>query len=187
MNLTKNERKTLKLLLENAKISDSTIAEKLKISSQAVGKIRRKLENTIIDSYTINLNYSKLGINAFAIVLARLTPEGLDKGELEIEQKLLEEPHIIQIYRLPNQDSTHIIMYGFKNLEELDDFFHSNKKRQELHRFIENKEMFTFSNHSLIKNSPKQLFQKVIDNLEIEPSKVVFSEIESFKKKINSK
>ena len=70
MMLSNNEKKVLKLLLKNPKISDSTMALKLKISSRAVGKIRRKLEKTVIDSYTLNLNYSKLGIHTFAIALA---------------------------------------------------------------------------------------------------------------------
>jgi len=186
MKLTKNEKKVLKLLLENAKISDLAIASKLKISSQAVGKIRKKLEKKIIDSYTVNLNYNKLGINVFAISLSKLTAEGLDKGELEIEKKLLENPHIIQVYRLPNQSPTHIILYGFQDLEELDDFFHSTQKKQQLHKFIESQQLFTFSNHSLIKNNPIQLFQKVIDNLEARPKKgnLRFAEIENFKKRL---
>ena len=185
MRLTKNEKKTLKLLLNNAKISDSAIAKKLKISSQAVGKIRRKLEKTVIDSYTLKLNYYRLGIQTFAVSIAKITQDGLDKGELEIEQKLLETPHIIQVYRIPSGSSTHIILYGFKDLNELDSFFHSPKKKQDLHKFIENQNLFTFSHNSLIKNDPVQLFHKVIDSLGTEPLNG-FVEIEKFKKKFYS-
>jgi DNA-binding Lrp family transcriptional regulator len=184
MNLTKNEKKVLKLLLENARISDSSIAEKLKISSQAVGKIRRKLESTIIDSYTINLNYSKLGIKTFAIALAKLTPEGLDKGELEVEKKLLDNPNIIQVFRLPHGSLTHSILYGFKDVDELDEFFHSSQKKKDLHNFIENKELLTFSHNSLIKNSPVELFHKIIDDFGVQTEKIEFKEIENFKKRL---
>ena len=182
--LTINEKKALKLLLENAKISDSAIALKLKISSQAVGKIRRKLEKTIIDSYTLNLNYSKLGIQTFAIALAKLTMGGLDKGELEVEKKLLDNPYIIQVYRLPHGNLTHAILYGFQDVSELDNFFHSPTHKKELHNFIENKELFTFSHNSLIKNSPVQLFNKVIDELGNSFSKNGFKEIENFKRRL---
>ncbi len=175
MRLTKNEKKTLKLLLNNSRITDSEIASKLNISSQAVGKIRKKLESTIIDSYTLNLSYSKLGIHTFAITIARLTPEGLTKGELEVEQRLLMDPHVIQVYRLPSSSSTHIILYGFKDLNELDSFFHCTRRKQELHKYIENKEVFTFSHNSLIKNNPIQLFHNRIDNLEKEPMKNDFN------------
>jgi DNA-binding Lrp family transcriptional regulator len=160
---TRNEKKTLKLLLENAKISDSMIASKLKISSQAVGKIRRKLEKTVIDSYTINLNYEKLGIRTFSISIVKLTLDGLEKGEKEIEQKFLEDPHIIHAYRLPRGDSVYVLLCGFKDMEELDLFFSSIKKKKELHKYIENKELFVFSHNSLIKSNPSQLFSKKID------------------------
>ena len=184
MRLTRNEKKTLKLLLSNARITDSAIASKLKISNQAVGKIRKKLEDTVIDSYTLNLNYAKLGVRTFTISIAKLTLEGLDKGELEVEQKLLEDPNIIKVYRLPSGGSTHIILYGFKDMNELDSFFHSTKKKRELHNFIENREVFTFSHNSLIKDSPIQLFHKVIDNLGSEDPNPEFNELEKYKKKL---
>ena len=184
MRLTKNEKKVLKLLLNNARISDSLIAGKLKISSQAVGKIRKKLEKTIIDSYTINLNYPKLGIKTFAIALSKLTSDGLDKGELEVEKKLLNNENIIQVYRLPSGRFTHAILYGFEDIQELDEFFHSQKQKKDLHSFIENEELFTFSHNSLVKNNPIQLFNKIIDNLGTQKGKIQFREIENFKKRL---
>ena len=184
MKLTKNEKETLKLLLDNSRIPDTEIAPKLNISSVAVGKIRRKLESSIIESYTLNLNYSRLGIQTFAIAIAKLTKEGLDKGELEVEQKLLKNHHIINVYRIPKGSSTHIILYGFQDMTELDDFFHSAKLKQELHNFIETQDLFTFSHNSLIKNSPIQLVHKVIDNLGTKDSEIKFNELENFKNKL---
>jgi DNA-binding Lrp family transcriptional regulator len=183
MKLTKNEKKVLKILLENAKITDSLIAEKLKISSQAVGKIRKKLENSVIDSYTINLNYSKLGIKAFAISLSKLTYEGLDFGELEIEKKLLSISNVIQVCRLPNSYATHVILYGFEDLSTLDEFFHSKKNNQELFKYLENKDLFTFSHNSLIKNDPSQLFKIAID-ASSSPKFMTIPELEKFKQRL---
>jgi len=182
--LTKNEKETLKLLLSNSRVSDSKIASNLKISSVAVGKIRRKLESSVIESYSLNLNYSKLGIQTFAIAIAKLTKEGLDMGELEVEQKLLENPHIISVYRIPQGSSTHIVLYGFKDMGELDNFFHSPKIKKELHNFIETRDLFTFSHHSLIKNSPIQLFHKAIEGLGTKISELKFNELENFKKRL---
>lgn len=151
-------------------MSDSSIAKKLNISSQAVGKIRRKLEEGYIQSYTTNLNYAKLGIQTFAVALAKITSEGLDLGELELEQKLLHNPHSIHVYRLPSQNITHIIIYGFRDTEELDRFFHSPIHKADLHQYLEHKEMHIFSYHSLIKANPNTLFQKIINEYEQEPS-----------------
>ena len=182
--LTRNEKETLKLLLGNSRVSDSKIASNLKISSVAVGKIRRKLESSVIESYSLNLNYSKLGIQTFAIAIAKLTKEGLDMGELEVEQRLLENLHIISVYRIPQGSSTHIILHGFKDMRELDNFFHSPKVKKELHNFIETKDLFTFSHHSLIKNSPVQLFREAIEGLGTKISELRFNELEKFKKRL---
>jgi len=184
MKLTINEKKTLKLLLENSRISDSEIANKLNISSQAVGKIRRKLEANIIDSYSVNLNYSKLGIQTFAISIAKITSDGMDKGELGVEQNLMNNPHIINVYRIPKGSSTHVILYGFKDMNELDEFFHSPNMKKEIHSLIETHDLFTFSHNSLIKNNPNQLFHKVIDNLGKKSSEIKFAELENFKKRL---
>jgi len=183
MELTKNEKKILKLLLDNSRINDSEIASKIGISSQAVGKIRRKLESTIIDSYTVNLNYSKLGITIFAIAVAKLTKEGLDKGQLEVEQELLRIPHVINVYRIPKLSATHIIMYGFSDINELDNFFYSPKIRNQLHNYIETQELFTFSHNSLIKKNSTQLLHKAIDELGLKSSTLGFTELANFKKR----
>jgi DNA-binding Lrp family transcriptional regulator len=185
MNLTRNEKRALKLLLENAKISDSTIASILKISSQAVGKIRRKLEKTVIDSYTINLNYQKIGIHTFAMGTAKLTQEGQDKGTLEIEQKLLDDPHILQVCRLPKGNTKYAILYGFRDMNELDFFFHSPHKKKDMHNYLELEEINTFSHNSLIKNSPINLFFKMIDNLGTDTAKHGFREIEKKRNRVN--
>ena len=163
MKFTKNEKKVLDLLLENAKVTDSFIAGKLKISNQAIGKIRKKLDYSIIDSYSVNINYAKVGIRAFAISLSRLTSEGLEKGSGFVEKMLIGVPNIIQVHRLPNSSYTHILFYGFRDLEELDDFFHPRLSKDKLFRFIENKEIFTFSHNSLVKNDSSGIFKMVLD------------------------
>ncbi len=181
--LTRNEKRVLKELLRNARASDSEIASVLGITSQAIGKIRRKLETTVIQGYSADLNYSKLGIKIFAIAIAKLTREGRDKGELEVEQELLRNPHVISVYRIPKTSSTHILLYGFRDMNELDEFFHSLKIRKWLHDFIETQELFTFSHNSLVKNSPAQLFSKVIE--EGEKGERYFSELKAFKKRLS--
>ncbi len=72
MKLTRNEKGVLKLLLENGRIADVDMASKLKISTQAVGKIRRKLEEkNVITGYTCNLNLEKLGLNVLTLTLTK--------------------------------------------------------------------------------------------------------------------
>ena len=185
MDLTKNEKKVLKMLIENSRITDSEIALKLDISSQAVGKIRRKLEHSVIEGYTVDVNYAKLGISIFAVAIARLTGEGLDMGQLEVEQELQSIPHVIHVYRIPKVSATHIILYGFSDMQELDSFFYSPKIRQQLHRYIETQELYTFSHNSLVKWNPKQLLRKAIDDVGTKHAMLQFKEIQKFKKRMS--
>ena len=134
VNLTRNERKSLNLLLENGRITDTEIAKKLKITKQAVGKIRRKLEGLeIIKGYRAELDYGKLGINTFAIAILKFTPKSWEElGELGIEKKIAELSHVIDVYRIPEGSATHIALCGFKDLTELDRYF---RKFQSLSSF----------------------------------------------------
>ncbi|MCK4491489.1 MAG: winged helix-turn-helix transcriptional regulator, partial [Candidatus Altiarchaeales archaeon] len=76
MKLIRNEKGVLKFLIENGRVSDKEISRKLDITSQAVGKIRRKLEASgIIKGYSTIVDYEKLGINVMAIALFKFTPE----------------------------------------------------------------------------------------------------------------
>ncbi len=179
MKLTRNDKKILKLLLENSRISDRKIASKLKISSQAVGKIRKKLEETVIDSYTLKIDCSKFGINIYALTRIKLSREGLEKGGPEIEKILYDNPHTIHIYRIAGY-SSHVILYGFKDMNELDYFFHSPEMKEELHKFIETQEFFTFSHKGMVKNNPVKLFHKAIDDM---GSRISRMNLENFKEK----
>lgn len=174
MGLTRNERKILKMLLDNSRISDREISDQLRITSQAVGKIRRKLEDTVIESYTMNLDCSKLNIRMFAMGVARLTNEGSEIGELEVERKLKQIPHVMNVYRVTSGKADYIILYGFRDLNELDCFFHCPEMKGRIHNLIKNQDLFTFSNHGMIKNNPIQLFRKVVDDMSIKPLKINF-------------
>jgi DNA-binding Lrp family transcriptional regulator len=126
---------------------------------------KRKMRLTKNEKKTLKmlLENAKISDSTLSISIAKLTSEGLEKGEKEIEQKLLETPHVIQLYKMPSRGTTYLILFGFRNMEELDSFFSSTKKKNELHKFTENKELFIFSHNNLIKNSSSQLFNKVID------------------------
>lgn len=179
--LSKNEKTVLKLLIENSKTTDSEIANKLNITSQAVGKIRKRLEDNIIDSYSVNLKYEKLNIKMFAIAIAKITSEGLEKGHLEVESKLLNENNIIQIFRLPRGNETHLMIMGFNDITQLDDYYHSASKINEIHKYIQTKKLYTMSHNSMIKNNPKQLFNMIINQNDTNNPKNQLKEITDIK------
>jgi Lrp/AsnC family leucine-responsive transcriptional regulator len=163
MKLTRNEKRTLKFLIENGRATDADIARSLNITPQAVGKIRKKLETEcIIKGYTTSVDYEKVGIKVMAIALFKFTPEARKTilTEEDITQRI-KGPHIINFFRVPEGDVTHMVVYGFRSLEELDHYFHI--LQTERGHISEIKELFIFSSKSIRKASDKELLTKVIE------------------------
>ncbi len=154
--LTKNEKFVLKELIDNGRTSDSSVAKKLKISVQAVRKIRKKFEgNGIIKKYSTIIDYEKIGIKAFAIVQMKITEKGL-----KAKTNLFESPNIIGSFKLPETNITNIFIAGFSSLESLDDYF--TKLKQKYSGLIEIQKINVFSNVGLMKNSPAGLLKGMV-------------------------
>lgn len=163
MRFTKNEKRVLNLLVDNSKLSDTTIAQKLKISSQAIGRIRKKLENTVIKNYTLDLDLSKMGVSIFVLARARLTSDGLKLGKEKAEERIINEPYIIAYYEIFEGAYSYIISTAFKDMTELKNFFHSMEKRENLHRFIKIDIMHSIPYTAILKNCPKSFLHKIIN------------------------
>lgn len=157
LRLTKNEKFVLTQLIDNGRVSDTSIAEKLKISTQAVRKIRKKFENNkIIKKYSAIIDYEKIGIKAFAVVQLKITEKGL-KAKID----LFNSPNIIGSFKLPETNITNIFIAGFESLEELDHYFAEIKR--EYSGLIEIQKINILSNNGLMKNSPAELLKKKIE------------------------
>ena len=103
--LTKNQKKVLKLLLDNAKLSDTSIANELNISSQAIGRIRKRLEEEMINGYTLELDLNKLEVKNYMTCEIKLTEEGKELGEKKVNEIILQKPEIIYLSPLINNNS----------------------------------------------------------------------------------
>lgn len=159
LKLAKNEKFVLNELIDDGRASDTSIAKKLKISTQAAWKIRKKLESKgVIGKYSAVVNYEKVGIRAFAIVQLKITEKGL-KSNMD----LFDSPNIIGSFRLPETNITNIFIAGFNSIEELDNYFAEIKKKYS--GLIEIQKMNIFSNIGLMKNSPAELLKKKIMEL----------------------
>lgn len=164
MKLTRNEKTVLRKLLENSRTSDSDIARKLRITAQAVGKIRKKLENLgIIKGYSMIVDYEKLGIKVFAVALFKYLPEIVGKlGEGDIIERI-KGPHIINFYRVPEGDVTHIVVYGFRSMDDLDNYFHVLQIGRG--HVSEIRKLYVFSSRSLMKHSDSELINWILDEM----------------------
>lgn len=162
MKLTRNERLTISFLIKNARTTDTEIARKLNISLQAVRNIRKKLErNKIIKSYSTVIDPQKIDINLFAIALLRVTSEAWGKFKEDAIQKWLLHPNVVNFYRIPNSDVTHIIKYGFSDLNEMQNFFQTMQAK--CGKYIEIQNCYTISNGNVIKDSSSSLIENVIN------------------------
>jgi len=141
--LTINEQKVLSILADNARITDSAIAFKLKISPQGVRKIRKKLETSYISEYRTVMDYKNLGIHVFAIAQMKL----LNKNPLN-------NKHIIGAFEINEANITHILILGFASLEDLDDYKIRISKDAEIQR------MDVVSRKGFLKHSPIDLIKE---------------------------
>ena len=179
MELTRNERRVLEFLLENGRANDTELAEKLNITSQAIGKIRKKLETSgVIKGYSTIIDYEKIGVKVFAVALFKFIPEVWKTMKDKDVTERIHGSNIINFYRIPEGDVTHIVMYGFRSLDELDHYFHV--LQTERGHISEIRKLYIFSAKSLKKDSANDLCTKVLKEWGYEqlprPAKAILKE-----------
>jgi Lrp/AsnC family transcriptional regulator len=164
MKLTKNEEKTLELMLNKPNIKNQEIADKLGLTSQAIGKIRSNLRKKgVLRGYDAILDYEKMGIRLFALSLVKIMPKAFKKYDKEEINKMIQPPNVIALFTVPQTTITHIIIYAFRGIAEYDNYFRALQEK--LAGLMEIKESYVFSNKSFIKNSPKDLFLKILSEM----------------------
>lgn len=155
--LTKNEKKVLKLLLDNARLTDTFMAEKLKITSQAVRQIRKKLEDEkIIESYQVKISSEKLGVTAFAIIKF-----SINNDKDEVEKTIKENKNTILLIKTMDGSYKYSVTMGFPKLEDLNAFLNNNL----INKKISVQEVLPFTQKNILKTSSKDLMHKMIDDL----------------------
>jgi DNA-binding Lrp family transcriptional regulator len=169
MKLTKNEKELLKLLLDNGRIADVDMAAQLRISTQAVGKIRKKLEeNGVIEGYSCQVNYEKLGLNVFALSLIKINNQyWKDFGEIKGRDIIKKTPWSITTIMPVGSDINLISLQAFRDVKEKDRYFHMINTRHSDHTEV--KQMYPFSSLNFMKNSANDLLKLVLDNKPIVP------------------
>lgn len=160
--LTKNEKGVLKLLLGNAKLSDTSVAKELNISSQAVGRIRERLEEDVIKKYILDLDSKMLGVNIIAII--KMTFKDLENEDIkEIEKEIINLPEVLFFLKTMSGDEEHIIITGFKDMEELERFSNEKKKNHKYSNYCIIKEIIPLPLNCILKMSSIGLYNKMID------------------------
>jgi Lrp/AsnC family transcriptional regulator, leucine-responsive regulatory protein len=162
MNLTNNEKKFLEILIDNARITDVEISKRIKISAQAVGKIRKKLEKEkLIESYEVNLNLEKMGINILALFRVNFSPRFWEKyNEEDVAKTVNNSNHIICSGRLINAEESLFSLAGFRNQDELEAYLRESMSK--FKDFSTYKRIDIFSSKSLLKMSKSSLYKEIL-------------------------
>jgi Lrp/AsnC family transcriptional regulator, leucine-responsive regulatory protein len=161
--LTKNEKKVLKLLLANARLTDTEIAKELNIASQSVGRIRKVLEEDVIKGYTLKLDSKMLGLNLILIV--RINCNNCHEKTIEeIEYEIKKLPDVGYFLKTLSGRGEHIIVAGFRNMEELEKFINEKKKIKGFNDYCNVEEIIVLPSMGILKHSNQELYNKLIDS-----------------------
>jgi len=168
-NFSKNEREMLKLLLDSGRMTDREISKKLNISPQACGRIRKKLEeNGIIKGYTCNLDFEKIGLEAFAFVYVKLSAKFFNelKG-LDVFDKIANSYRFLFSCVPSDPDISLICLTAFRNIREMDEF--TKKMKLNLSDYFVSLHVKPFSIGNLLRFDPNGVLKYIIDGKKIGP------------------
>ena len=164
--LTKNEQSVLKKIIEHAKIPDLEIAKGMGLSQQAIFKIRHKLEKVgIIKGYMPIIDFKKIGIESLVVLGIRFTKQMWEKySDDQISERIQRIPQVIISYRIPDSRISHLIVMGFKNIEQKDRYL--MKLQTKYAKEIEIVHVYPFSVDRIIKTNHVGLLNIILDNKE---------------------
>ena len=173
--LTENDRLVLKKILDSNKLPDSEIAKTMHISPQAVFKIREKLQNSgIIKGYMPIIDYKKIGINVMLLLVIRLTSNVWKNfSDDQISEKISKAPYIINAYRVADENASHILLLGFRDTEQKENYI--SQIQTKFSQDIQIKASYTFSVDKVISQNTVGLLHEIINKKEYSPEDLFLS------------
>lgn len=174
--LTKNEKKVLLEISKDVKKNDSSISKKIGISISSVSRIKEKLTNKgIINGYMPRIDYSKLGINCYVMVLYSTTPlwwkEVGDEGLYKIVGNA---PQIVTCIRTNERLLSYIVIYGFKDNTVANKYL--NEIQTTYNNYLNIEKLIFLSKENFVKNDPTSLLQ-IFEKESLLPNVEIFNKI----------
>jgi len=168
--LTKNEQKVLKRIIDQAKVPDLEIAKKMGLSQQAIFKIRHKLERLgVIKGYMPIIDFKKIGIEALVVLGIKFNSMVWEKySEEQVSEKIQKIPQVITAYRIPESRISHLLVVGFRNIEEKDRYL--MRLQSKYSKEIEMVHVYPFSVDRIIKTTHVGLLNTILNQKDIFPT-----------------
>ena len=174
--LTKNEKKVLFEIANDVKKTDSQIAKKIGISISSVSRIKEKLhEKGVIRGYMPRIDYSKLGINCYVMVLYSTTPEWWKKVGDEGLKKIIDNaPQIITCLRTNERLLSYIVIYAFPDNISANKYL--NEIQTTYNNYLNIEKIIFLSKENFVKNDPTSIL-KIFEKEDIKPDSQLFNRI----------
>jgi len=127
--LTKNEKKFLRCILDNGNITDTEIAKKTGISKSTCSRIRKKLEKSLIREYIPIIDLHKVGINVFLVLTFQWTAFDDEELTKKTFSEFEKDPHVIFLANGEGSTSSTVMFVAFENLEGYHSYLKEFRKK----------------------------------------------------------
>ncbi|RJQ18205.1 hypothetical protein C4573_00600 [Candidatus Woesearchaeota archaeon] len=167
--LTENDKVVLKKILDSKRIPDSDIAKTMKLTPQAIFKIRNKLEHYgIIQGYMPIVDFKKIGINVMMILIIRLTSKiWREFSDDQISDRISRTPYVIDAYRVADEQASHVLLLGFRDTHQKEQYIAQIQTK--FAEEVQIKAAYTFSVDKIISRNPLGLLHEILDKKEFSP------------------
>ena len=168
-NLTENDRKVLKKILNIKKIPDSASAKSMQLSPQAIFRIREKLEHCgIIKGYMPIIDFKKIGINVIVLMIVRLSSKMWKSfSDDQISERISKAPYVIDAYRVADENASHVLLLAFRDTRQKEKYISEIQTKFADEVMVNG--IYTFSVDKIISHSPLGLLHEIIDKKEFSP------------------
>ncbi len=122
MELDRTDRRILKVLQTDGRISNQELAEKVGLSpSPCLRRVKHLEEAGVIEKYVALVNGSKLGLKMLALIQVRMdrhTPERFE----QFEEALKAYPQVLELILITGQSADYQAKVLVEDMEEYQDF-----------------------------------------------------------------
>ena len=122
MQLDRTDKRILRELQINGRVSNQELADKVGLSpSPCLRRVKQLEDEGIIEGYAALVNASKLGLKMMALIQIRMdrhTPERFEEFELTIK----DYPQVLECILITGQSADYQVKVIVKDMEEYQDF-----------------------------------------------------------------
>ena len=160
-NLSENEKKFLKMLLDKGNVSDAEISKKTGMSKATCSRIRKKMEKTLISEYIPIIELDKVGIEVFLVLMFKWS--AFDRQDITKKAfgEFEKDPHVIFLANGQGSAGQSTVMFmGFKSLIQYNDYFKEFRRKYD--KYIENMNSLILPSNEIQKQDYTEIIKEII-------------------------